>query len=601
VNKKTDILVALLITMVMTACSIYDDRDGCDDPVETSLSLSVANAKQVTTRQTSDVTQANGYFRGLTNWLVIPFEVRDRKITVDDLAKRERLYGLTTKFDKTDSRFFYTEGCEFMNGVASFLVYARAIPTYSTTAEPTNAEKSANGSLTAVFPADMNPIGITFTPEAIYGRSTADDKANALASYLTAIANTSYTVQGTSTTYKWSNFTTPAIKAMYQNFIGQENVTAIDIAASSTNVLKYVNALYQNVNSLKASYAVGSDDRSICEEIQETIKNFTGVTFSDSEEKVTNLGDAMSGYPANIGLPDGAAVVRWETPTGKDKPEFVPQTQTTTMDNVTGIARYAYPAELYYYTNSLIKTSTEEGQKQYYTSEDTWAKVLSKYEYDNGVVTPNTKAVAIIDPLQYGVAHLQVMLKKVETTTVKDAADADITIGTSNFPLTAIIVGNQHPVAFDFKPNSTDAYFMYDPNVTSGVCLSSSTYTNSSDVSAVSRTLVLQSNDDEEISLVLEFQNNSTQTIEGVNHGLIYPGTKFYLVAKVKPEAVAEGAEDYEKRVFTQDRTTTMTMKVESLAKAYNILPNLLSPRLEIGVQVVTKWMQVVPTDVMLE
>jgi hypothetical protein len=101
--------------------------------------------------------------------------------------------------------------------------------------------------------------------------------------------------------------------------------------------------------------------------------------------------------------------------------------------------------------------------------------------------------------------------------------------------------------------------------------------------------------------LVLEFQNNSTQTIEGVNHGLIHPGTKFYLVAKVKPDAVAANAEDYEKRVFTQDHITIMTMTVGTLAKAYNVVPNLLSPRLEIGVQVVTNWMQAEPTEVMLE
>jgi hypothetical protein len=390
------------------------------------------------------------------------------------------------------------------------------------------------------------------------------------------------------------------MKALYQNFIGQENVTAVDIAASSTNVLKYVNELYKSVNSLMASYAEGSTERKMCEAILDQIVHYPNetnpvVSFDDTDKKVTSLGTSMSGYPANIGLPDGAAVVRW---TGSS---FTPQTQTTTMDNITGITRYAYPAELYYYTNSLIKTSTEEGQKTYYTSEDTWAKVLSKYEYNNGVVSPNIKAVAIIDPLQYGVAHLQVMLKKVAVTTVKDAAGEDITIGTSNFPLTAIIVGNQHPVGFDFKPNSTDAYFMYDPNVTSGVYLSSSAYQNSGDVSDVTHTLVLQSNDDEEISLVLEFTNNSDQTIVGVDNGQIYPGTKFYLVAMVKPEAVEEGADDYKKRVFTQDRTTTMTMKVESLAKAYNVLPNLLSPRLEIGVQVVTDWMQVVPTDVMLE
>ena len=599
-KKKAHILALMLAVLLLTGCNQLDDTGVANDtPVEVSLSFSVSNGQQKnTTRQTNDVVQPNGSetFRELTNWLVIPFEVRG-KIVATDLAKRERLGAMEETFNKTNTRFFYSEHCVFMKGVASFLVYARALPTYGTTENPTIAQKTENGSLTAVFPDDMNPSGITFTPEAIYGTSTVDTKATALAAYLTTIANTSVTVPGTSTTYQWSNATTPAMKALYQNFIGQENVTAVDIAASSTNVLKYVNELYTQVNGIKAT--ASGTDLSICNQILTNISGYSGVTFSVSESKVTNLGDAMSGYPGNIGLPDGAAVMRW---TGS---AFEPQTQTTTMDNVTGIARYAYPAELYYYANSQIKTSTSGSKKTYYTSESTWDAVLSQYENNNGVVTGNTTAVAIIDPLQYGVAHLQVILKQVASTTLKDAADEDITIGTDKFPLTAIIVGNQHPLGFDFKPNSEDAYFMYDPNVTGNVYLSSSPYTNSSnqnssDVSAVSSTLVLQSNDNEEIALVLEFENNSTQTIEGVNHGLIHPGTKFYLVAKVKPSD-ATGDTVEKKRVFTQDQITKMTMTVESLAKAYNVVPNLLSPRLEIGIQVVTNWMQVVPTDVMLE
>lgn len=590
----------MLAVLLLTGCNQIDDTGGVNDtPVEVSLCLSRSGDQpKNTTRQIPDVVQSGSTYRTLTDWHIIPFEVRG-KIEVTDLAKRERLGGMEENFDKTepDSRFFYTDKCSFMKGVASFLVYARALPTYGTTENPTIAQKTENGSLTAVFPDDMNPSGITFTPEAIYGTSTVDTKATALAAYLTTIANTSVTVPGTFTTYQWSNATTPAMKALYQNFIGQENVTAVDIAASSTNVLNYVNELYTQVNGIKAT--ASGTDLSICTQILTNISGYTGVTFSVSESKVTNLGDAMSGYPGNIGLPDGAAVMRW---TGS---AFEPQTQTTTMDNVTGIARYAYPAELYYYANSQIKTSTSGSKKTYYTSESTWDAVLSQYENNNGVVTGNTTAVAIIDPLQYGVAHLQVILKQVASTTLKDAADEDITIGTDKFPLTAIIVGNQHPLGFDFKPNSEDAYFMYDPNVTGNVYLSSSPYTNSSnqnssDVSAVSSTLVLQSNDNEEIALVLEFENNSTQTIEGVNHGLIHPGTKFYLVAKVKPSD-AKGDTVEKKRVFTQDQITKMTMTVESLAKAYNVVPNLLSPRLEIGIQVVTNWMQVVPTDVMLE
>ena len=592
-KNKAHILTLMFAVLLLTGCNLIDDAVVDDDtPVDVSLCLSRSGGQQKnTTRQTSDVVQSGSTYRKLTDWHVIPFEVRDRKIAATDQAKRERLGGMAESFDKTNSRFFYTENCTFMKGVASFLVYVRALPKYGDTENPTIAQKIANGSLTAVFPVDMNPSGITFTPDAIYGSNDADAKADALAAYLTAIANTEVT--DNNTTYKWSNATTPAMKALYQNFIGQENVAAVDIAASSTNVLKYVNELYTQVNGIKTT--ASGTGLSICDEILKNISGYAGVTYNVSDGKltITSLGEAMSGYPENIGLPDGAAVVRW---TGS---AFEPQTQTTTMDNITGIARYAYPAELYYHANSLIKTSNLDKRKSSY-EKATWAGVLDDYENNNGVVTGNTTAVAIIEPLQYGVAHLQVMLKQVASTTLKDAADEDITIGTSYFPLTAIIVGNQHPVGFDFKPSSTEAYFMYDPNVTSGVCLSSSNYQNNSDVSAVSHTLVLQSNDNEEIAMVLEFQNNSEQTIEGVNHGLIYPGTKFYLVAKVKPsDATNENVEKL--RVFTQDCITTMTMKVESLAKAYNVLPNLLSPRLEVGVQVITDWMQAEPTNVMLE
>ena len=578
--KKGLVHIGLFLLLATLSGCTADEKVDVSS-VTADLAFSVSSSARQQSRMSAAVVQESG-FRGLQELRAVPFLVRGRKIQATDLPKIDRINGMENSFDHTTSWFYYREHCEFMRGVASFLVYARAIPTYGT-ADPTIDQRMTNGALDAVFPADMNPAGITFSPKSIYGSSTADAKATAIAAYMTAIAQTEVEVD--ETTYKWANMTAPAIKAMYQNFIGQENVTMMDIAASSTNVLKYVNALYTQVSSLKET--VTGVEQSLCDAILSTISGYPGVTFS--EGKVTSLGDAMSGFPANVGLPDGAAVMRW---TGT---QFEPQTQTTTMDNITGIARYAYPAELYYYTNSLIKTSTEGGQKPYYDSENTWTNVLQRYEYNNGVVTPNTKAVAIIEPLQYGVGHLQVSLKRV-TATLKDAADQDISIGTSLFPLTAVIVGNQHKVGFDFKPCDTEDYFMYDTKVTAGICLSSSV-----EQSDATHTLVLQSNDNEEIAIVLEFQNNSTQTIEGVNNGLIYPGTKFYLVTKVKPQAVAEGAEDYKKHVFTQDYITTMTMKVESFAKAYNVVPNLLSPRLEIGVQVVTDWMQAEPTNVMLE
>ena len=58
--------------------------------------------------------------------------------------------------------------------------------------------------------------------------------------------------------------------------------------------------------------------------------------------------------------------------------------------------------------------------------------------------------------------------------------------------------------------------------------------------------------------------------------------------------------DDVKKRVFTQDHTTTVTMKVQTLAHAYNVMPNILSGRLAIGVDIKLDWVGTTPTTVIL-
>lgn len=584
-------IVVFLVLATFVGCK--NEEDAAVQEVTAELAFSVSASAEQHTRMTANVVQANNNYRGITDLRIVPFAARGRKIQLGDMAKRERVNDLGQPYERTNSWFYYYQHCSFMEGVSSFLVYGRATPTYGS-GTPTMADKRMNGSLDAVFPLDMQLDGVSFTLTPIYGSSAADAKATALAAYLTAIANTSVTVDGKTTT--WKNVTHSALKALYQNFIGQKNTETADLAGSSANVLVFVQELYNQVHGQVSSYPENSVERELCLAILNTITTYQGITTT-SEGKVSGLGTAMSGFPASIGLPDGAAVVRW---TGT---KFEPQTQTTTMDNITGIARYAYPAELYYYANSLIRTSSIDDRSSTYTggaASQTWEYVLAAYEQNPGYVTRHTKAVAIEDPVQYGVAHLQMKLKEV-TYTLPDAAGTSISVGTNTFPLTGVIVGNQHPVGFDFKPSDTedDEYFIYDTQVqkSGGANLYLSATVAESDLI---HTLVLQSKDEEEVAVVLEFRNDGTQTFEGVD-GLVYPGTKFYLVAKVKPGTVGANAQDYEKRVFTQDCVTTMSMKVESLAKAYNVLPNLLSPRLEIGVEVITDWMQAEPTNVMLE
>jgi hypothetical protein len=66
-------------------------------------------------------------------------------------------------------------------------------------------------------------------------------------------------------------------------------------------------------------------------------------------------------------------------------------------------------------------------------------------------------------------------------------------------------------------------------------------------------------------------------------------------------DATNEGSGEYWNRVFTQDHTTQVTIDVKSLANAYTCMPDLLSPRLEIGVEVTTKWVQSSSTTIILD
>jgi hypothetical protein len=158
----------------------------------------------------------------------------------------------------------------------------------------------------------------------------------------------------------------------------------------------------------------------------------------------------------------------------------------------------------------------------------------------------------------------------------------------STMPLKGVIIGGQHTVGFNMKPQGAqtdvDGRFIYDTNIIDGNKTS---------------TLVLQSYDDEKVPVILEFENNTGHAFTGKD-GTVYPNARFYLIALIDPADKKEVGKDYTNRVFTQDYTTTISMSVASLAKAYTCMPDLLAPRLEIGVQVVTKWIQATTTTVEL-
>jgi hypothetical protein len=448
-----------------------------------------------------------------------------------------------------------------MSGVNAFLGYGRA--------QQASTDKHVNGSLVETFPADMAPNDTRFSLESI--ATGVHSTATALARYMTNIA----TVKGNNVA--WKNAPSATLRVMYLNFLNKTEAEGGGevLPGSAANIKTFAQTLKSTLTNL-------------------TLTDPTDVAIRTAIiTQIDTYNTAWDGFPASIGMPDGATVVRW---TGT---EFQPQLTTTTLADINNIERYAYPAELYYYGNSRIYTSTIDKRKEKYTDRD-WTSILADYEYADGVVSSNTKSVAIKEPLQYGVAHVQIILKKTDNTYLTDAASTNITIGTTSFPLTGVLVGGQLPVGYDFTPTTAypvyseaDMKFIYD-NQLPTLYLSSS-----ADAAQVVNTLVLQSYDKKKIPVALEFTNNSGVDFKGLS-GIVMKKTKFYLVGEIDPEDFKNDPRtEIRDRVFTQDYTTTLSIKVTSLEKAYNVVPNLLSPRLEMGIELVPKWVATTPDEVL--
>ncbi len=535
-----NILSCLFLYTVLLSCSDVEDVSQQNSQHSAELLLSVGKTEHLT-RQTGDVVQDDGQaFRGLKSLQVIPFATTNggAVTSTDDPLLSTALGNYA---NRVSDLFYYYLSCNLMIGVNRVLVYAQAADVDGKTALAQNGKLETTLDNERMLPAD-----VSFSLLQIRNTTAVHEDAQALADYMTYIANTP----------GWSTTTNPALKALYLQFIHTDVPTTGLMAGSAAHVKAHVTALRDILKD-------NTDDLS------------TAILFNIDNESNSCL---ENNYPASIGLPDGAAALKW------NNTEFSVRTQTTTIDNINAINRYAYPAELWYYANSSISTSADEIDKSSYAGK-TWNEILFTLYTDGKSVMPRTRSVAVEQPVQYGVGRLQMTLTDIAAT-LKDAKGQTFQGSNSDLKLTGVIIGGQHTVGFDFKPkepqSDVDARFIYDKEVgTTGTV----------------NTLVLQSYDNEKVPVVLEFTNNSGSQFTGKD-GIIYPGTKFYLIGQLDP--ADKGAENYAGRVFTQDYTTKVSMKVTSLANAYSCMPDLLAPRLEIGVEVLTSWIQSTTTNVML-
>ena len=545
------IIYYLLLGMMMTSCSTSDDMTGQVNEMtqleakQVDLLVSVSS-KASNLRQAPTLTHRAPTFSAMDLMVAIPYRTNGNEVTASDDPLIDLVGAdegnLAKKYDVEKYNTYYVDHCQLMTGTDRMLVYGKAT-------KPSTTTPAVYGELSPLPTIRKKTADIQFSLTSIREYTTPHADAQALANYMTSIANTT----------GWSTTDDPTLKSYYLDFIRMGSEGAGLMSGAAANIKAFVAAL--------KALLTGSDALSTA--IKANI---------DANSTI-----ASNTYPQSIGLPDGAAVIRW---TGN---KFEVRTTTTTLDNINGINRYTYPAELMFFVDSPIRTSAEEvSESVYQTTDKLWSAFLETYYKGSTAVNTNTKAVAVENPIQYGVAKLDLTLTGMSAT-LSDAKnevvlDADMT----NLPLTGVIIGGQHTVGFNMKPQGeqtdVDGRFIYETNIIDGNKTS---------------TLVLQSYDNEKVPVILEFENNTGHAFTGKD-GTVYPGARFYLIAMIDPADKKEEGKDYTNRVFTQDYTTTMSMSVTSLAKAYTCMPDLLAPRLEIGVQVVTKWIQATTTIVEL-
>lgn len=552
------------------------------EPISLLFACAPANTNQAMTRLAENVVQSGNIFRNISNFRFIPLQ--------DNVISNSQIDEPSEFIDKTAVRYYHSAYCYMERDVNGCLVYAKAVDLDKGTPEATSIY---NGSLNAVIPEhEQSTDEIYFEPVSIYGDVTAiPEEAWTLANALTAVVNDSH---NEGNTLVWKTSTNSILRNLFQRFTNN----GADLPGSAASVKQWMLDLARSADKYIDSdlSAIGANEKALLETIE------TVATNAAADITVT-----PTSYPRDINLPDGAAALRWMEVEEQDGEnvvkvnKFVPQMQTTTLDDINSVSRFVYPPALYYFVNSGLWTSNSKIEFDDYKNKSTWKAAVENDPnavetlfQNGGTIQSSTKTVAIADPLQYAVAHLT-MEVKAGAASLEYGAGNENTIDISKLTLKGVIIGGQRPVDYQFKPVDNSEFnvnFVYDSQVSSSTPLTTTGDTY--------HTLALQSYDGENINVILEFEYSDAEGTEGFKclNGYVYPGTRFYLVGEVKLDANAVNeTDDYKKRVFTQDYTTTIQMTVQSLEKAYNVLPSLLSNSLEIGVMITPKWFSAKPSE----
>ena len=548
-------------------------------------------------------------FRGIEQIYVIPFKTYNA-ITASDIRHGRNLelpqLGITPSWGASanaglvsNNNSHLYENVLMKSGTASVLVYGKAIDeAVSATPADSVAFKRRNGVLRQYGLGNAEtPVDMGFDLEPIANATVLAEintKISSIITYLNSIAK----ARDTNNTYYFYSYNSTNAQD-FANFFssftngGANGTSGQSFSGSTRGLSSILSQLYEAANNLSASSTSGRVDR-LCAGIMNAINNSTYVSVSGT---TVTFNSTYADVPSAYGVPEGAFAVQWN---GSD---FVQVSSANSTMAPAG--SYCYPPCLWYWTGSRIKTTDDETiEDQYVSSNATWSSILDKYTLGSTMV-PGVTSVAVVNPLQYGVAQLRLTfnyaVSEGGTANLLDSRAGTVNVSNTNFPLTGVLVSEQRDQNFNFTPKSGDNYCIFDTDVNDGGTPKVYIASSASGVTLKPvHTLVVQTESGQDVHYALEFQNDSGSSFYGVTGSIIAPGSKFYLVGELKLSESTNNTGESITSVFLQDHITEAVITVKGLAKAYNIVPELRDPQLEIGVQTEMKWVGSTPAQVPL-
>lgn len=603
--------VALSGIVAFSACSSENDMGAEVNPtfdgktVKTQFALNVPYGN-TGTRMSADAAQQNSNFRGISNMVLLPFNAN---VTGTETSTSFISLNQNTNAFESDGagqgRYIYRD-VEIPIGTTHFVFYGKATGTETTTANPDNLfkfgylSKNLSGTTVNLNNTNFALLKINSSLNLNTATSGTDKSYNKV---LKALQDVTDTKVGT---IEWKNISTSATD-MKLNHAQKLWKAFSTLKAGSANSVRIT------LKNLKTSTGVSALGAGTATEDGDGLLK-TLVTNID--KALTTLLGTDNTFPADFNLPDGAVGVKYDEASNK----WSFNSSVNMKDNSINYANITYPASLDYFVSSPAKardeasTGLSDGK---WPAKDDWTKDKPSIwtDWDNEVKN-TTRTIALEKAIQYGVANLELTIKANASTLSDNAkakggqvADQNVDVTGNKLVMTGVLIGGQpEQVEWNYEPKTTGATFdltIYDKKMNGATAsaegISVPVKSTASTASTPNYTLVLDNKNaaEKSIYVAVELINKTGIDFYGAD-GMIPADGKFYLIGKLDPNNAATVGENPKgvDRVFLKDYTTKANLTIKDLKNAYNVIPDLRSTAISVGLAVNLEWQTGITFDV---